>query len=163
MKSSHQTPLSSRSTRTLALLYSLSLRRPDPEPNPELQINNTNSRALEQYYGLLARVVRIIGAALVPRGRKNVVKGRKLLKEHRMLVAHTLKRNAGVGSGNADEGLDQKIEELAEGLIVIFATTLFLEITFAQSFRYTTKQVTNSQFENEVLPGMKQQSHGLFH
>ncbi|KAH7461153.1 hypothetical protein FOMA001_g19163 [Fusarium oxysporum f. sp. matthiolae] len=131
--------------------------------DPELQINNTNSRALEQYYGLLAQVVRIFGATLVSRGRKNVVKGRKLLKEHRMLVAHTLKRNAGVGSGNADEGLNQKIEELAEGLIVIITTTLFLEIKFAQSSRYTTKQLTNSQFENEVFPELKQQSHGPFH
>lgn len=113
--------------------------------DPELQINNTNPRALEQHYGLLAQVVRIIGAALVSRGSHNVVQGRKFLTEHRMLVTHTLKRSAGIGSGNADEGLDQNIEELAEGLMVIIAATRFLE------------------FENEVLPELKQQSHGLFH
>ncbi|KAF5234420.1 hypothetical protein FANTH_12142 [Fusarium anthophilum] len=113
--------------------------------DPELQINNTNPRALEQHYGLLAQVVRIIGAALVSRGSHNVVQGRKFLTEHRMLVTHTLKRSAGIGSGNADEGLDQNIEELAEGLMVIIAATRFLE------------------FENEVLPEPKQQSNGLFH
>lgn len=107
--------------------------------------------------------MRIIGAALVSRGSHNVVQGRKFLTEHRMLVTHTLKRSAGIGSGNADEGLDQKIEELAEGLMVIIAATRFLEVTPTQSPRYTTKQLTNSQFENEVLPEPKQQSHGLFH
>ncbi|KAH7243377.1 nucleoporin Nup186/Nup192/Nup205 [Fusarium redolens] len=113
--------------------------------DPELQINSTNPRALEQHYDLLAQVVRIIGAALVSRGSHNVVQGRKFLTEHRMLVTHTLKRSAGIGSGNADEDLDQKIEELAEGLMVIIAATRFLE------------------FENEALPEPKQQSHGLFH
>ncbi|KAF4454992.1 hypothetical protein F53441_2553 [Fusarium austroafricanum] len=113
--------------------------------DPELQINSTNPRALEQHYDLLAQVVRIIGAALVSRGSHNMVQGRKFLTDHRMLVTHTLKRSAGIGSGNVDEGLDQKIEELAEGLMVIIAATRFLE------------------FENEVLPEPKQQSHGLFH
>lgn len=107
--------------------------------------------------------MRIIGAALVSRGSHNVVQGRKFLTEHRMLVTHTLKRSAGIGSGNADEGLDQNIEELAEGLMVIIAATRFLEVTLAHSLRYTTKQLTNLQFENEVLPEPKQQSHGLFH
>jgi nuclear pore complex protein Nup205 len=48
-----------------------------------------------------------------------------------MLVTHTLKRSAGIGSGNADEGLDQKIEELAEGLMVIIAATRFLEVSLS--------------------------------
>ncbi|CAJ0541851.1 Ff.00g082570.m01.CDS01 [Fusarium sp. VM40] len=113
--------------------------------DPELQIDSANPRALEQHYDLLAQVVRIIGAALVSRGSHNVVQGRRFLTDHRMLVTHTLKRSAGIGSGNADEGLDQKIEELAEGLMVIIAATRFLE------------------FENEVLPEPKQQNHGLFH
>ncbi|KAI8662621.1 hypothetical protein NCS56_01066200 [Fusarium sp. Ph1] len=113
--------------------------------DPELQINTANPRALEQHYDLLAQVVRIIGAALVSRGSHNVVQGRRFLSEHRMLVTHSLKRSAGIGSGNADDGLDSKIEELAEGLMVIIAATRFLE------------------FENEVIPEPKQPTHGLFH
>jgi nuclear pore complex protein Nup205 len=75
--------------------------------------------------------VRIVGAALVSRGSHNVVQGRRFLTDHRMLVTHTLKRSAGIGSGNADEGLDQKIEELAEGLMVIIAATRFLEVSLS--------------------------------
>ncbi|KAJ4324891.1 hypothetical protein N0V84_003727 [Fusarium piperis] len=113
--------------------------------DPELQINTANPHALEQHYDLLAQVVRIIGAALVSRGSHNVVQGRRFLSEHRMLVTHSLKRSAGIGSGNADDGLDSKIEDLAEGLMVIIAATRFLE------------------FENEVIPEPKQPTHGLFH
>ncbi|KAI3567843.1 hypothetical protein IWW34DRAFT_906083 [Fusarium oxysporum f. sp. albedinis] len=101
----------------------------NPKRTPTRWADRILTVSLSDSHEVFTSVVRIIGVHLVPRGRKIVVKGRKLLKEHRMLVAHMLKQNAGVGSGNADEGLDQKIEELAEGLIVVIATTLFLEIT----------------------------------
>lgn len=73
-------------------------------------------------------MVRIVGAALVSRGSHNVVQGRRFLTDHRMLVTHTLKRSAGIGSGTADDGLDLRVEELAEGLMVIIAATGFLEV-----------------------------------
>ncbi|KAH7159969.1 nucleoporin Nup186/Nup192/Nup205 [Dactylonectria estremocensis] len=97
--------------------------------DPELQINVSNPRALEQHYDLLAQMVRIVGAALVSRGSHNVVQGRRFLTDHRMLVTHTLKRSAGIGSGTADDGLDMRVEELAEGLMVIIAATGFLEVS----------------------------------
>lgn len=97
--------------------------------DPELQHNGSNPRALEQHYDLLAKVVRIIGAALVSRGSHNVVQGRRFLTEHRMLVTHTLKRSAGIGNGVADDKLEDKVEELAEGLMVIIAATKFLEVS----------------------------------
>lgn len=102
--------------------------------DPELQINSGNSRALEQHFDLLAKVVRVIGAALVSRGSHNVVQGRKFLTDHRMLVTHTLKRSAGIGSGAADEKLEEKIEELAESLMVIITATGFLEVSRARKF-----------------------------
>jgi nuclear pore complex protein Nup205 len=60
--------------------------------DPELQIDAANPRALEQHYDLLAKVVRIIGAAILSRGNNNVTQGRKFLTDHRMLVSHALKR-----------------------------------------------------------------------
>jgi nuclear pore complex protein Nup205 len=42
-----------------------------------------------------------------------------------MLVSHTLKRSAGIG---ADEGVEEGIEEVADGLMVIIAATGFLEV-----------------------------------
>ncbi|KAF7562704.1 hypothetical protein G7046_g1451 [Stylonectria norvegica] len=113
--------------------------------DPELQIDGSNPQALEQHYDLLAKVVRIIGAALVSRGSHNIVQGRKFLTDHRMLVTHTLKRSAGIGNGTADNALEDRVEELAEGLMVIIAATGFLE------------------YEDDVFPEPKQQTHMLFH
>lgn len=97
--------------------------------DPELQTDSKNPRALEQHYDLLAKITRIIGAALLSRGSHNIVQGRKFLTEHRMLVTHTLKRSAGIGSGSADEGLEERIGELADALMVVIAATGFLEVS----------------------------------
>lgn len=87
-------------------------------------------RALEQHYDLLAKVVRVIGAALVSRGSHNVVQGRKFLTDHRMLVAHTLKRSAGIGGGaEGGDALDERVDDLADALVVIIASTGFLEVS----------------------------------
>ncbi|UKZ82332.1 hypothetical protein TrVFT333_010118 [Trichoderma virens FT-333] len=113
--------------------------------DPELQIDAANPRALEQHYDLLARVVRIIGAAILSRGNNNVTQGRKFLTDHRMLVSHALKRSAGIGTGNEDQRLEERIEELVDALVVVIAATSFLE------------------FENDILPEPKQHDHPLFH
>jgi nuclear pore complex protein Nup205 len=97
--------------------------------DPELQTSSDNPRAAEQHYDLLARVVRIIAAALLSRGSHNVVQGRKFLSDHRMLITHTLKRSAGIGSGPADKDLEERIDDLAEGLIVVIAATGFIEVS----------------------------------
>ncbi|KAI5459913.1 nucleoporin Nup186/Nup192/Nup205 [Mariannaea sp. PMI_226] len=113
--------------------------------DPELQTNGSNPRALEQHYDLLAKMVRIIGAAVVSRGSHNLVQGHRFLTDHRMLVTHSLKRSAGIGSGTIDEKLDLCVEELAEGLMVIITATGFLE------------------FENQATPKQTQPNLGLFH
>ena len=90
----------------------------------------SNNRALEVHYDLLAKTVRIIGAALVSRGSHNVVQGRKFLQDHRMLVSHVLKRSAGIGTGEDEGGrLEEKIGDLAEALIVVIAATGFIEVS----------------------------------
>lgn len=91
-------------------------------------MDSRNSRALEQHYDLLAKVVRIIGAALLSRGSHNVVQGRKFLTDHRMLVTHTLKRSAGIGSGAVDTALEDSVNGLADALMVVIAATGFLEV-----------------------------------
>lgn len=96
--------------------------------DPELQSDSQNSLALERHYDLLAKVVRIIAAALLSRGSHNAVQGRKFLTDNRMLVTHTLKRSAGIGGAHASEGLEARIGELADGLIVVIAATRFLEV-----------------------------------
>ncbi|KAK2593344.1 hypothetical protein QQS21_008954 [Conoideocrella luteorostrata] len=95
--------------------------------DPELQSDPNNPSALEQHYDLLAKVVRIVGAALLSRGSHNIVQGRKFLTDHRMLVTHTLKRSAGIGGGASNEPLDEKVGDLADSLMVVIAATRFLE------------------------------------
>lgn len=98
--------------------------------DPELQLSESNPRSLCQHYDLLAKVIRIVGAALISRGSHNVVQGRRFLADHRLLVMHTLKRSAGIGraEGKADAELDHFIEEAAEGLMVIISATNFVEV-----------------------------------
>lgn len=75
-------------------------------------------------------MVRVIGAAIVSRGSHNVVQGRRFLTEHRLLVTHTLKRSAGIGSGaEGDDTLGQRVDDLADALMVIIAATGFLEVS----------------------------------
>lgn len=100
--------------------------------DPELQSDSQNSRALAQHYDMLTKVVRIIAAALMSRGSHNAVQGRKFLTDHRMLVTHTLKRSAGIGGAQTSDGLDERVGELADGLMVIIAATGFLEVSCRQ-------------------------------
>lgn len=97
--------------------------------DPELQTSRDNPKALEQHYDLLAKVVRIIGAALVSRGSHNVVQGRRFLTDNRMLVAHSLKRSSGIGAGGANEQLEQYVSDLADGLMIIITATGFLDVS----------------------------------
>ncbi|KAK6207135.1 Serine/threonine-protein kinase tel1 [Pestalotiopsis sp. IQ-011] len=97
--------------------------------DPELQVNSSDLKALEKHYALLVKVSRIIGAAIVSRGSHNVGQGRRFLTEHRMLVMHVLKRSAGIGNGTGkmEAVLDDKIQDLAEALMVIIMATGFVE------------------------------------
>lgn len=98
--------------------------------DPELQIDPAQPRVLEKHYQLLAKVMHIVSAAIVSRGESYAVQGRKFLTEHRMLVMHTLKRSAGVG-GPEGQGpaLEEWIGDLAEGFMVLIASTKFLEVS----------------------------------
>ncbi|KAI0382872.1 nucleoporin Nup186/Nup192/Nup205 [Hypomontagnella monticulosa] len=97
--------------------------------DPELQVDSTDSKALERHYTLLVKVARIIGAAIVSRGSHNVLQGRRFLTEHRMLVMHVLKRSAGIGAGSArtDALLSERVNDLAEAFMVVITATGFLE------------------------------------
>ncbi|KAI0011756.1 nucleoporin Nup186/Nup192/Nup205 [Xylariaceae sp. FL0662B] len=97
--------------------------------DPELQVDSSDTRALERHYTLLAKVAQIIGAAIVSRGSHNVLQGRRFLTEHRMLVMHVLKRSAGIGAGAGKlEGLlSDRIHDLAEAFMVLITATGFLE------------------------------------
>ena len=95
-------------------------------PSPSF-IDPSNPKALERHYSLLAKVARIIGAAIVSRGSHNVLQGRRFLTDHRMLVSHTLKRSAGIG--HMDGGLEERIEDLAEAFVVVIMATGFLEVS----------------------------------
>lgn len=61
-----------------------------------------------------------------------------------MLVTHTLKRSAGIGGAAGDEGLDARVEELVDALVVIISATGFLE------------------YDNEVVVEPKK-TNGWFH
>ncbi|KAI1212421.1 nucleoporin Nup186/Nup192/Nup205 [Annulohypoxylon truncatum] len=97
--------------------------------DPELQVNSSDSKALERHYDLLVKVARIIGAAIVSRGSHNVLQGRRFLTEHRMLVMHVLKRSAGIGAGvgKTEELLSERVSDLAEAFMVVITATGFLE------------------------------------
>ncbi|KAK0646661.1 nucleoporin Nup186/Nup192/Nup205 [Cercophora newfieldiana] len=111
--------------------------------DPELEIDARNTVALEKHYTLLVSLARIIGAAVLARGAHNVLQGRRFLTQHRMLVVHTLKRSAGIGtvgngarsgsfaagagSDEAQAKLEERIEELAEAFMLLITATGFLE------------------------------------
>ncbi|KAI2630647.1 nucleoporin Nup186/Nup192/Nup205 [Hypoxylon sp. NC1633] len=97
--------------------------------DPELQVDSSDSRALERHYTLLVKVARVVGAAIVSRGSHNVLQGRRFLTDHRMLVMHVLKRSAGIGArgGKAHASLSERVDELAEAFMVVITATGFLE------------------------------------
>jgi nuclear pore complex protein Nup205 len=47
-----------------------------------------------------------------------------------MLVSHALKRSAGIGAGKEDQRLEERIEDLADALVVVIAATSFLDVSF---------------------------------
>jgi nuclear pore complex protein Nup205 len=98
--------------------------------DPELQVDPSDSKALEKHYALLVKVARILGIAIVSRGSHNILQGRRFLSDHRMLVTHVLKRSAGVGTGagRMEPALAERIEDLAEAFIVMITATGFLEV-----------------------------------
>lgn len=113
--------------------------------DPELQVDKDNKHALEQHYDLLAKIVRIAGAALLSRGSHNIAQGRKFLADHRMLVSHTLKRSAGIGGAEGDQGLDARVDDLADALMVVIAATNFLEVrlTFYPAYVLNISTIAN--------------------
>ncbi len=94
--------------------------------DPELEIDPTDTATLARHYGLLAKVARVVGAAIVSRGSHNVLQGRRFLTEHRMLVLHVLKRSAGIGA--IAPVLGEKVDELAEAFMILITATGFLEV-----------------------------------
>ncbi|PHH78159.1 hypothetical protein CDD82_3177 [Ophiocordyceps australis] len=113
--------------------------------DPELQIEANDPRVLEQHYSLLAKVVRIIGAAVLSRGSHNVDQSRKFLTDHRILVTHTLKRSAGIGHVEANGPLEEHIAELADAFMVVITGTGFV------------------QYEDDEVAETAKSSHVLFH
>ncbi|PHH59733.1 hypothetical protein CDD81_2627 [Ophiocordyceps australis] len=96
--------------------------------DPELQSDVEDPRVLEQHYNLLAKVARVIGAAVLSRGSHNANQGRKFLTDHRMLVTHTLKRSAGIGHVETNGmALEEHIGELADAFMVIIIATGFVK------------------------------------
>ncbi|ROT35962.1 hypothetical protein SODALDRAFT_300242 [Sodiomyces alkalinus F11] len=111
--------------------------------DPELQADPAKPHALAKHYELLAKMAHIIAAAIVCRGASYTGQGQKFLTDHRMLVAHTLKRSAGIGAVEAGGGgggnshragaqsgaLEHWVEELAEGFMLLITATGFLEVS----------------------------------
>lgn len=149
--------------------------------DPELEIDARNTSALEKHYSLLVSLARIVGAAVLSRGSHNILQGRRFLQQHRMLLVHTLKRSAGIGTvGNGPAGagtvngrstfggkdsilvgardveaqakLEDRIEELAEAFMLLITATGFLEVCF--SF-FDLDPSQRSTYEEMILTSMK--------
>ncbi|KAI0408790.1 nucleoporin Nup186/Nup192/Nup205 [Xylaria palmicola] len=97
--------------------------------DPELQVEPSDTRALERHYQLLVKVAQIIAVAIVSRGSHSAVQGRRFLADHRMLVTHVLKRSAGIGAGTGkmDALLAERIGDLSEAFMIMISATDFLE------------------------------------
>ena len=112
--------------------------------DPELQVSSADPLALERHYALLVKVTRVLGAAIVSRASHNVLQGRRFLTEHRMLVMHVLKRSAGIGGGAGtgpmERKLAQRIDELAEALLLMISATEFLEVSQIQSNAFASRR-----------------------
>ncbi|KAJ2976011.1 hypothetical protein NUW58_g8198 [Xylaria curta] len=115
--------------------------------DPELQVDPSDTEALEKHYLLLVKVAQIISVAIVSRGSHNVLQGRRFLADHRMLVTHVLKRSAGIGAGTGkmDLILAGHIGDLAEAFMMMITATDFLE------------------FENQTLTDDPKSTAMLFH
>ena len=116
-------------------------------------------------------MARIISAALVSRASHNAAQGRRFLTAHRMLVAHTLKRSAGIG--HVEDEFSESVAELADSFVVMILVTGFLEVSFSPFFflftpfffgswqrwgigrEYWDLEADFLQHENEILPEPK--------
>lgn len=98
--------------------------------DPELQVEPSDSKALERHYLLLVKVAQIISVAIVSRGSHNILQGRRFLADHRILVTHVLKRSAGIGAGTGtmDPVLAGHIDDLAEAFMMMITATNFVEV-----------------------------------
>ncbi|KAI1116020.1 nucleoporin Nup186/Nup192/Nup205 [Nemania sp. NC0429] len=115
--------------------------------DPELYVDPTNAKALENHYLLLVKVAQIISVAIVSRGSHNILQGRRFLTGHRTLVAHVLKRSAGIGTGTGkiDTVLAGRVDDLAAAFMIMITATGFLE------------------FENQMLTEDPKSAPMLFH
>ncbi|KAK4135371.1 hypothetical protein BT67DRAFT_400836 [Trichocladium antarcticum] len=128
--------------------------------DPELEVDARDEAALAKHYALLVALARIVAAAVLARGARNVLQGRRFLAQHRMLVVHTLKRSAGIGmvvrgggdgdgdgdgdggrggvvvagrDGTAQARLEERVDELAEAFMLLITATGFLEFEADQA------------------------------
>lgn len=112
--------------------------------DPDLDLGATDTFALEKHYSLLLRVTRVIGAAVLARGPRSTVTqvpARRFLTEHRTLIVQVLKKSAGINLhnvtvaappaavGGASAKLEERVEDLAEALMVLITATGFLEVS----------------------------------
>jgi nuclear pore complex protein Nup205 len=97
-------------------------------------------KALETHYALLAKVARIIGAAILSRAEHNLPQGRRFLRDHRDLVTHTLKRSAGIGP--VEGGLRERIEDLGDAFVMMITATGFLEVRVSLSLSLLQMKLT---------------------
>lgn len=80
-----------------------------------------------------------------------------------MLVAHVLKRSAGIGTGEDEGGrLEEKVADLAEALIVVIAATGFLEVSFSIDIGNDII-LTSPQFEDQTVQQIQERNETLFH
>ncbi|KAL5612867.1 hypothetical protein BROUX41_004054 [Berkeleyomyces rouxiae] len=93
--------------------------------DPELHVDHNDHAAMARHYTLLARVTRIVSAALISRGSQHMPLGRQFIANHRMLIMHTLKRSAGIGQ--IDTVLEEALQDLADAFLVVIAATDFVE------------------------------------
>lgn len=102
--------------------------------------------AIAAHYALLAKTTRLAAAAVVSRGggygtgtHPYAQQACRFLADHRLLVAHVLKRSAGMVAGTAEIGvsassaaaeeLRENVEDLADALLVLISATGFLEVS----------------------------------
>ncbi|RDW88663.1 hypothetical protein BP6252_00695 [Coleophoma cylindrospora] len=94
--------------------------------DPDLGVVIDDANAVSKHYDLLVAIMRVICTAVLSRGSQNeqtLDQGRRFLSDNRLSILTVFKRSAGLGSGGAEESVD----ELADSFMLLISATGFLE------------------------------------
>lgn len=103
------------------------------EHTPELG----NTEALDTYFELILRLLKIVNAVVLSKGSENdqvTSLAQHFLEDHRSTIVAIFKRNAKIGAG-AGEQNSKVLEEIVDNFTVLITAARFLSVCYAKILR----------------------------